>query len=79
MRSLTEFMKPSTYLYLYRSPVRSQLEYAVPVWNPYYNKYTDFIESIQRNFLKTFEKIELNIEVIFRPDFGVCWRNEIRC
>lgn len=26
--------------------------YAVPIWNPYYKKYIDFIENVQRRFLR---------------------------
>lgn len=33
--------------------VRTQLEYAVPVWNPFYNKYTVGIERVQRKYLRS--------------------------
>lgn len=52
MRSSTDFKRSSTYLYLYNSLIRSQLEYAVPLWNPFYNKYIEAIERVQRKFLR---------------------------
>lgn len=52
MRSSGNFKRYSTYLYLYKTLVRPQLEYAVPVWNPYYKKYTTAIEKVQRKYLR---------------------------
>jgi len=51
-RSCVLFKNPATYLTLYKALIRAQLEYATPVWNPFYEKYSDHIESIQRKFLK---------------------------
>ena len=35
MRSSTEFKRISTYLYLYKTLIRSQLEYTVLIWKKY--------------------------------------------
>lgn len=53
MRSCKEFHRPATYLHLYKSLIRPQLEYAVPIWNPYYKKYIELIEIIQRKILRS--------------------------
>lgn len=39
MRAAVDFKRPSTYLHLYKTIIRPQLEYAVPIWNPYFKKY----------------------------------------
>lgn len=52
LRACTDFKSTSTYLYLYKGLIRPQLEYAVTVWDPFYNKYTDSIERVQRKFLR---------------------------
>lgn len=46
-----EFSDPYVTKALYVSLVRSILEYACPVWNPYYNNHIGRIESIQKQFL----------------------------
>lgn len=51
LRSCSQFRLASTYLLLYFSLVRSQLEYSVPVWNPLYIKYSNKVEWIQKKFL----------------------------
>lgn len=55
MRSGKDFVRHSTYLHLFKSLVRPQLEYATTIWNPYYNKYADAIESVQYKFLKSMQ------------------------
>lgn len=52
MRASHDFHQPSTYLHLYKSLIRPQLEYAVCVWNPLYIKYREIIERVQRKFLR---------------------------
>ena len=50
-RTLT-FINPTTYLTLYNSLVRSILEYATSIWSPYTYTLTNYLESIQRKFLR---------------------------
>jgi hypothetical protein len=52
MRSSKKFTQTTTFLCLYNALVRSQLEYAVPIWNPFYNKYIDGLEIVQKKFLR---------------------------
>lgn len=52
MRNSKDFKRPSTYRYLYISLVRPCLEFATIIWNPYYAKYIDSIETVQRKFLR---------------------------
>lgn len=52
MRSTINFKRTSTYIHLYKALIRSQLEYAVLVWSPYYRKYIDILEKVQCKFLK---------------------------
>lgn len=51
-RSLSRFKKIETYHRLYYCYIRCVLEYASPVWNPYYNIYVDKIERVQRKFTR---------------------------
>lgn len=54
-RVATDFRRPSTFLHLYRSLIRSQLEYACLIWDPLYQKYKMAIERVQRKFLRTMQ------------------------
>lgn len=51
IRNSRVFRKPETYLLLYYTLVRSQLEYCTPIWTPLYGIYKDNIESVQKKFL----------------------------
>lgn len=52
IRATSEFNKISTFMYLYNSLIRPQLEYACAIWDPYYEKYNVKIENVQKKFLK---------------------------
>lgn len=52
MRACKSFKCVTTLLYLFKSLIRSQVEYCVPVWDPLYKKYIKVIERIQHKFLR---------------------------
>lgn len=52
LRASNEFKKPLTFLCLYDSLVRPQLEYACAIWDPLYEKYISQIETVQKKYLK---------------------------
>ena len=43
-----KFLTKSSFLMLYKTFVRPTLEYCTPIWNPYFAKDIDVLESIQR-------------------------------
>jgi len=47
-----EFKDPYVFKTLYMTHVRSILEFATPVWSPFYQLHIDRIERIQRNFTR---------------------------
>lgn len=51
-RATKLFKDPNSILKLYYSYVRSRLEYCCSVWNPYYTKYIDMIERVQKKFTR---------------------------
>lgn len=55
MRSSNDFKRPNTYITLYKTLIRSQLEYAVPIWCPFYNTYVQKLEMIQKKFLRSMQ------------------------
>ena len=45
-------------LTLYKSLVRPQLEYCIPIWSPHYEKDKTFLEKMQHRFTKNDTRIE---------------------
>ncbi len=48
IRRSYQFLKEQTFLPLYKSLVRSHLEYVVPVWGPCKIKHIELLENVQR-------------------------------
>lgn len=57
LRNCRQFQSKRTLLILFNSFVRSKLEYCSIVWNPYYVKYIQAVENIQKKFIKHCEFI----------------------
>lgn len=52
-RTCKLFHDPVTFITLYKSLVRSKLEFASPVWSPHSALFIEMIEKIQKRFLRT--------------------------
>ncbi|XP_060072041.1 uncharacterized protein LOC132551914 [Ylistrum balloti] len=52
LRRTFQFMDLKSFVPLYKCLVRSQLDYASPVWSPYLCKHVDMIEGVQRRATK---------------------------
>lgn len=52
IRTCRKFHNPDTIIYLYNALVRTQLEYASPIWSPYYKEYIVRLERVQRRFTR---------------------------
>lgn len=52
LRISKPFRKASTYLTLYQTLVRSHLDFASVIWNPFYAVYSNKIETIQKKFVR---------------------------
>ena len=48
IRRSFQFLSPQNFIPLYKSLVRSHLDYASSVWNPYKQKHIDALENVQR-------------------------------
>ena len=51
-RCTRDFTSPEAIVTLYKSLVRPVMEYASPVWSPFYREYIDRLEKVQRRFLR---------------------------
>lgn len=70
-RNSKDFLNPYTRKILYVSFVRSRLEYASLVWNPFYKIHCDRIERLQRKFIK-FALLSLNYSEPIPPYISRC-------
>jgi len=71
------FKRAKTFKILYCTFVRSHLEYASQVWNPYYNKYIDRLERVQKRFIR-FLCFRLNINYSSHDYLNLCKRFHIQ-
>jgi len=51
-RSVSDFKKPSTIVYLYKTLVRPILLNDYQIWSPFYKKYIKKLESVQHKFMR---------------------------
>ena len=57
-RRAFKYLNAETFIPLYKSLVRSQLDYAISVWAPYRKKHIDKIEQVQKRATKQIPEIK---------------------
>ena len=59
VRRSFSYLDMNTFKYLYKSIIRSHLEYVVPVWSPYKKEDIREIESVQRRDTKIISNLKI--------------------
>ena len=57
LRRTFKHLDEKTFVPLYKTMARSQLDYGCVIWNPYKEKYNEQIEKVQRRATKTLPKL----------------------